>query len=237
MCLYVHPAFLKDPMKPVTWPASGEAGSWNRAERKILPVSRSQLETAHGCRERAWLAQWNRSCSHSAWGIQGQAVRAGQQLHPRYSDRIQLPSSGPHDGSCPTNICVLQAGKRSVKQTPAFQKPHPQCVHTIGCRESWGVWVFSRDLGSLVRKKTRDMETGLVLCVLLNVALGNSVTSQEPADLANTCPIHHSAAGACYTACLSSEPPAEQHVEGRRLRAAWTPHFLLGEDGDMPGDR
>lgn len=71
------------------------------------------------------------------------------------------------------------------------------------------------------------METGLVPCVLLNVALGSSVTSQEPADLSNTCPIHHSAAGACYTACLSSEPPVEQDAGGRRLGTAWTPHFLL----------
>lgn len=168
-----------------------------------------------------------RDGSCGAWGVQGQAVRSGQQLHSGNSDHIQLPSSGPHDGSSPTNICVLQVGRRSVKQIPTFQKPHPQRAPASGCRESWGVWVFSRDLGSLVRRKTRGMETGLVPCVLLNVALGNSVTSQEPADLSNTCPIHHSAAGACYTACLSSEPPVEQDAGGRRLGAAWTPHFLL----------
>lgn len=86
------------------------------------------------------------------------------------------------------------------------------------------MWDFSWDLGSLdrsralVRKERGDTETGLAPCVLWNGVLGNSVTSQEQTSPTLVPPRH--------SPCLSPETPVEQDG-GRRLRAAWTPYFLL----------
>lgn len=179
--------FWKDPMKQVPLHASGEAGSWDRVE-KILTLFQSRLDPAPGCGEQNQPpAQWNEQ-RVSSWRPR---VSRCRQSGPGSGSTLATVTSS---SSCPPGypMAVLPPtpvasrwGRGLQSTDTSFSKAPPPTCTCHWLLESWDMWVFSWDLGSLDksralgRRERGDVETGLAPCVLWNSALGNSVTSQE----------------------------------------------------------